>query len=168
MSVVGIDTHRVRTFARNTAGALAPLLPAPWVTPCPVNLVAIGPHSQSPGLAIGQGEVSPRVPVDLPRFVTDIKLVVRSLDCLPVWDVTCMVVPTHQWVLLFAPLEAKSLFPDAPRRRSFQSVEHGSPDLPSPLGGPSTPRDLSHSLFAIRLICPRRSLDPLSDTRAGP
>ena len=75
---------------------------------------------------------------------------------------------THQWVLLFAPLEAKSLFPDAPRRRSFQSVEHGSPDLPSPLGGPSTPRDLSHSLFAIRLICPRRSLDPLSDTRAGP
>ena len=63
--------HPVWTFAQNTALALARLL--------------LKPLSQSEGLAAEAARrgTTPAIPSDLPRLVTSIELVVRSLGCLP-------------------------------------------------------------------------------------
>lgn len=75
--VVGIDVAPCPDLRPETPQGLSPL--------------SYSGHTPSPlVLVFDQGEALPRKPMDLPRFVTSMQLVVRSLGCLPPWDVACM------------------------------------------------------------------------------
>ena len=153
--VVGIDVAPCPDLRPETPQGLSPL--------------SYSGHTPSPlVLVFDQGEALPRKPMDLPRFVTSMQLVVRSLGCLPPWDVACMESPRTSGCSPLVLSNRRAFFP-LPKQRSFQSAEHRSTNLQSPSGSATfAARDLPHSLFAIRLICPRRSLDSLSDVCFGP
>lgn len=114
----GIAPRPVWTFAQNTAPTLAGLL--------------LEPHSQSEGLAAHEAarREPPAIPSDLPRLVTRIQLVVRSLDSL---RVKASMLPRGErgWGYLAAALAAGSVSARRVADR-FQPVERGSTSLPQP------------------------------------
>ena len=93
-----------------------------------MTLQALRPHSQSRDLVNDEARSYSRSSLDLPRLVTDIELVVRSLGCHPAK--ACNVVITTTSGFFALDLSAhEALFREF--HPSVRSCKHGKSDLPS-------------------------------------